>query len=213
MEKPNSIRVIIVDDHAVVRTGLATFLKAFDDLDLVGEAASGEEALQMCIQAQPDVVLMDLVMPGMGGVEATRAILQQCPASQVVALTSFAEQQHVEAALKAGAISYLQKTISAEDLASAIRGAAVGRTTLSAQASRVVLGTAQKQPRPGYDLTDSEKKLLALMAEGLSNPQIAEQLAISLSTVKYHVSNILTKLGVNSRTEAVALALRYNLVS
>jgi NarL family two-component system response regulator LiaR len=205
--------VIIVDDHAVVRTGLATFLKAFDDLALVGEASCGEEALQMCIQAQPDVLLMDLVMPGMGGVEAIRAIRQQCPASQVVVLTSFAERQYIQAALKAGAISYLQKNVSAEDLASAIRGAAVGRTTLSAEASQVVLSAARNEPALGYDLTVSEKRLLALMVGGLSNQQIAEELMISLSTVKFHVSNILTKLGVNSRTEAVALALRCNLVS
>jgi len=213
MTQANPIRVLLVDDHAVVRSGLAAFLLAFDDLELVGEAASGEEAVRLCEQSRPDVVLMDLVMPGMDGATATRAIRERCPQIQVIALTSFKEKELVEGALEAGAIGYLLKNVSAEELADAIRKAHAGKPTLAPEATQVLIQAARQPPAPGFDLTEREREVLALMVEGLSNPEIAERLVVSPSTVKFHVSNILSKLGVASRTEAVALAVQHHLVT
>jgi len=206
------IRVLLVDDHAVVRSGLGAFLLAFDDLELIGEAGSGEEAVRLCAQRQPDVVLMDLVMPGMDGAAATRAIKERCPHVHVIALTSFKEKELVEGALQAGAIGYLLKNVSADELADAIKKAHAGRSTLAPEAAQVLIQATRQPLRPGYDLTPREHEVLALMAEGLSNPEIAERLVMSRSTVKFHVSNILSKLDAASRTEAVAVALQHNLV-
>ena len=213
MKEQRLVRVLIVDDHAMVRSGLSAFLTVFNDMELVGEAASGEEALDLCAHLQPDVVLMDLVMPGMDGVAATCAIRDQCPKTQVIVLTSFGELPRVRAALDAGAISYLLKNVSADELASAIRGAASGQISLSPEAARAVLPAAADDSTGSVDLTDTERRVLALMVEGQSNPQIADSLGTSVSTVKFHVSNILSKLGVSSRTEAVAHALRQHLVT
>ena len=215
MATPETIRVLVVDDHAVVRSGLGAVLLAFDDLEMVGEAGSGDEALRMCEQLQPDVVLMDLVMPGMDGTAATRAILERWPQIRILALTSFKERELVEGALKAGAIGYLLKNISADNLATAIRDAYAGRPTLAPEATQALIRAtrAAKQPKPLVEpLTDREAEVLALMVEGLSNAAIAEKLVVSLSTVKFHVSNILSKLSVESRTEAVSLALQKGLV-
>jgi NarL family two-component system response regulator LiaR len=206
------IRVMLVDDHAMVRRGLATFLKAFDDLQLVGEAENGQAALRLCTEARPDVILMDMVMPDMDGAVATRLIRQQFPQVQVIALTSFKEGDLVKNTLEAGAIGYLLKDVSADDLARAIRAAHAGRATLSPEAAQALVETANQPPAPGLDLTEREREVLALMVEGLNNTQIAGRLGVSASTVKSHVSNILSKLGVASRTEAVALALRNRLI-
>jgi NarL family two-component system response regulator LiaR len=206
------IRVLVVDDHTMVRRGLATFLKIFDDLELAGEAASGKAAIQLCAQLQPDVVLMDMVMPDMDGATATRLIRKQSPLVQVLALTSFKEEILVQSALQAGAIGYLLKDVSADELAQAIRAAHAGRATLSPEAAQALVHAASQPPAPGFDLTGREREVLTLMIEGLNNTQIAGRLTISPSTVKSHVSNILSKLGVASRTEAVTLALRNNIV-
>lgn len=211
MSEETPIRVIIVDDHAVVRGGLRLFLKAFDDMELVGEADDGKEALRLCAEVRPDVVLMDLVMPEMNGVEATQVIQERYPQVQVIALTSFPEEDLVLAALEAGAISYLLKNISSRELASAIRAAHAGRSTLAPEAAEALVHRA-REPKLGHDLTNRECEVLALMVEGLSNLTIAERLVVSESTAKFHVSNILSKLEAGSRTEAVALALQHHIV-
>jgi len=207
------IRVMLVDDHTMVRRGLAAFLKVFDDLQLAGEAESGAAAIQLCAEVLPDVVLMDMVMPDMDGAAATRLIRQQFPQVQVIALTSFKEGDLVKNALEAGAIGYLLKDVSAEELVQAIRAAHSGRATLSPEAAQALVETANQPPAPGLDLTERELEVLALMVEGLNNTQIAGRLTVSSSTIKSHVSNILAKLGVASRTEAVTLALRKRIVS
>jgi NarL family two-component system response regulator LiaR len=212
MSESEPIRVLLVDDHAVVRSGLSAFLLAFDDLELVGEASSGEEAVRLCPQIKPDVVLMDLVMPGMDGAQATHAIREQCPDIQVIALTSFKEKELVEGAMEAGAIGYLLKNLSADELAKAIREAYVGRPTLAPEAAQALIQAMRQPPKPGFDLTERELEVLALLVEGLTNPEIADRLVVSRSTVKFHVSSILSKLGVNNRTEAVSLAVQQNLV-
>jgi NarL family two-component system response regulator LiaR len=206
------IRVMVVDDHTMVRHGLATFLKVFDDLQLAGEAESGETAIQLCAQVMPDVILMDMVLPLMDGATATRAIRKQFPQIQIIALTSFKEGELIKKALEAGAIGYLLKDVSADDLAKAIRSAYAGRSTLSPEAAQALVQNSNKPPKPGLDLTERELVVLSLMIEGLNNTQIAGKLTVSPSTIKSHVSNILSKLGVASRTEAVSLALRNHLV-
>ena len=207
------IRVMLVDDHAMVRRGLAAFLKAFDDLELAGEAESGAAAIQLCAEVLPDVMLMDMFMPDMDGATTTRAIRQQFPQVQVIVLTSFKEGELIKNALEAGAIGYLLKDVSADDLVRAIRAAHAGRATLSPEAAQALVETANQPPSPGLDLTEREREVLALMIEGLNNTQIAGRLTVSPSTIKSHVSNILSKLGVASRTEAVSLALRNRIIS
>ncbi len=207
------IRVMLVDDHTMVRRGLATFLKAFDDLELAGEAENGQAAIELCAKLQPDVILMDMVMPEMNGATATRTIRQQFPNIQVIALTSFKEEELVKSAMEAGAIGYLLKDVSADELVRAIRSAHAGRATLSTEAAQALVHAASRPPAPGYDLTERERAVLALMVEGLNNTQIAGRLTVSPSTVKSHVSSILSKLGVASRTEAVTLTLRNRIIS
>ena len=212
MVQSNSIRVLLVDDHALVRRGLSTFLVAFDDLELAGEAASGEEAVQLCAQLQPDVVLMDLMMPGMNGVTATRLIAERRPHPQIIALTSFHEADLVQGALQAGAISYLLKNVTAEELAAAIRAAHTGRATLAPEATQALVRSMTSPLLPGCELTPRERDVLALVSQGLNNVEIADRLTISRSTVKFHVSSILSKLSVATRTEAVALAMQHHLL-
>jgi NarL family two-component system response regulator LiaR len=207
------IRVVIVDDHDMVRSGLAVFMDAFDDLQLVGEARSGSEAIRLCSEVQPDVVLMDLVMPDVDGVAATHAIRQAQPHIQVIALTSFDDQHLVQGALRAGAIGYLLKNTPIDELASAIRAAHAGKSTLAPEALKALLEASARPPEPEYDLTERELEVLALVVEGLTNPEIGERLVIGQSTVKTHVSNILGKLGVSNRVEAASLAVERNLIN
>jgi two-component system, NarL family, response regulator LiaR len=204
---------MIVDDQPVVRSGLSAFLLAFDDLEYVGEAAGGAEAVERCLQYRPDVVLMDLVMPDVDGAEATRRIKEACPRVQVVALTSYREDDLVQGALRAGALSYLLKNVSADELADAIRAAFAGRPTLAPEAAEVLIKATTAAAGPKQEgLTSRELEILQMMVSGESNPEIAERLVVSRSTVKFHVSNILMKLGATTRTEAVAIALQKGLV-
>ena len=213
VSQTQTIRVMLVDDHNVVRSGLATFLKAYDDLELVGEAKNGFEAVNLCRERNPDVILMDLMMPEMDGIEATRAILEDCPDIKIIAMTSFDEEELVYGVLAAGAISYLLKNVSSDALAKAIRDAVSGQSTLSPEAARVLVQATRPTKQPAMDLTEREMEVLNLVVQGNSNQLIAETLFISLATVKAHISNILSKLQVSSRAEAIAYAIKNKLIS
>jgi NarL family two-component system response regulator LiaR len=213
MSTEQPIRVLIVDDHMMVRRGLAAVFQVSPGIELVGQAQDGREAIELCEARHPDVVLMDLVMPGMTGPEATREIRQKWPAIKVVALTSFEEKDLVQEALRAGAISYLLKNVGAQDLVDAIREAHQGHARLSPEIAESLIQVASGEPPPGSDLTPREREVLALLVEGLTNREIAQRLVISLSTARAHVSNILSKLEVTNRVEAVSLAMREGLVS
>jgi len=208
----DKIRVMIVDDHAVVRSGLSAFLSVNHDLELVGEAENGQQAVTRAGLLRPDVVLMDIMMPVMDGIAATEAIKRQYPAIQIVALTSFQEDELVQSALRAGAVGYLMKNVTARELSAAIRAAAEGRMTLSSEAAQALVRANQQAHEFTETLTDREREVLRLMVEGLNNAEIAERLVVSLSTVKYHISNILGKLGVDNRVAAVTQALQRKLV-
>jgi NarL family two-component system response regulator LiaR len=196
----------------MVRKGLLAILKNHLELELVGEARDGREAIDCCGQLKPDVVLMDLVMPELGGVAATRAIHQRWPNIRVIALTSFQEKDLVQDALQAGAIGYLLKNVSGDELAEAIRGAHGGRPTLAPEAVQALVQPPAAPATNAPELTRRELEVLALLAKGMSNPEIAERLVISRATVKVHVSSILSKLGVASRGEAISLAIQNKLI-
>jgi len=207
------IRVVVVDDHEIVRSGLATFLRVVRDLLLVGEAGSGEEAIRVCERERPDVVLMAMMMPGMDGVATTRKLREKCPDVRVVALTSFPEEDLVHRALEAGATGYLLKNVGVSELADAIRAAHADKPVLAPEAAQALIQRATRPSPPGHDLSAREREVLKLLTAGLSNRAIAEKLIVSPSTVDFHVSNILGKLGVATRTEAVALAMQHHLVA
>ncbi len=213
MNTPQTIKVMLVDDHNVVRSGLATFLRAYEDLELMGEARNGLEAVNLCHKHRPDVILMDLMMPEMDGIAATRAILEECPDIKIIAMTSFEEEALVQGVLAAGAISYLLKNVTSDELAKAIRDAASGRSTLAPEAARVLVQATRPTKHPSWDLTEREMEVLKLVVEGHSNQQIADAMIISLATVKAHISSILSKLQVASRAEAIAFAIKAKIVS
>jgi NarL family two-component system response regulator LiaR len=212
MSEEEPIKVIVVDDHDMVRRGLAAYFNTYPDITLIGEAGDGQEAVDLCETLQPDVVLMDLIMPRMGGVEATRQICEHNPEIQIIALTSFQDKKMVQEAIQAGAISYLLKNVDGDNLTAAIRSAHAGRGTLSPEVTRDLIST-EEQPKIGDDLTPRELEVLALMVAGLTNPEIADRLTISRATASSHVSHILQKLEVANRAEAIVLAVRSNLVN
>jgi len=188
------------------------FLSLYDDLVVVAEAADGQHAVDLCDQARPDVILMDLVMPVMDGPTAIKMIREKCPHMQVIALTNYVDEQNVQRAIQAGAIGYMLKDVHADRLAEAIREAHRGRGTIDAIAAQALVDISTQPLSPGENLTDREKEILGLMTTGATNKEIAHQLTISLGTVRFHVSNILQKMGVSNRTEAASLALQNGLV-
>jgi DNA-binding NarL/FixJ family response regulator len=207
-----TIRILLVDDHAVVRQGLRMFLGLDPELDIVGEASDGAEALRLAHSLKPDVVLMDLVMPVMDGISAIGAIRRELPDTEVIALTSVLEDEKVIGAVKAGAIGYLLKDTQAEELCRAIKAAAAGQVQLSPQAAARLMREV-KAPESPETLTERETEVLRLLARGRSNKEIGQALVIGEKTVKTHVSNILAKLSVPSRTQAALYAVRIGLVS
>lgn len=207
------IKVLVVDDHPVVRDGLKNMFMVFDDLELIGEAESGDEALAFCQQHTPDVILMDILMPGMNGIQATRAILGQHPQVKIIVLTSYPKDDLVQESLEAGAIGYMLKNAQIDDLADSIRAAISGQPTLSPEATQALIRVKTGPLTPGRNLSPRERDVLSLIAQGLNNDEIAERLVISPATARHHVSACLQKLGAKNRTEAAALAIKHGLVS
>ncbi|MBX3085617.1 MAG: response regulator transcription factor [Anaerolineae bacterium] len=206
----DTIRVLIVDDHKMIRKGLRTFLAAYQDLKLVGEASTGEEAVLICPEVEPDVVIMDINLPEIDGIEATKRILATYPHCNVLVLTGFTGDDLIQSSIAAGAVGYLLKDIDADVLANAIRSAYVGRATL---APGVIQALTAQADTLGDDLTKRERQVLKLIADGLTNAEIAQNLEVRLSTVKFHVSNIMGKLSVGTRTEIATTALRHNMLN
>jgi len=212
MTEPRPINVMIVDDHPVVRDGLKTMLLAFDDLRLVGETGDGNQVVACCRQSRPDVILMDLVMPGMDGIAATRAVLAHYPETKIIMLTSSVEDRSVKDALEAGAAGYLLKNAPINTLADAIRSVHAGQPVLSPEATTALIRIKTGPQQPGQDLSAREREVLALIVQGLSNEEIAERLVISTATARHHVSACLQKLGAANRAQAAALATKHQLV-
>lgn len=213
MAETKQIKVLIVDDHPVVRNGMKKMLMVFDDLELIGEAENGRSALTFCEQSIPDVILMDVLMPVMDGISATQAICEKYPGVGIIILTSYPDDNMVQKSLEAGAIGYLLKNASIDDLANAVRSAYAGRPALAPEATMALIRSKTGPPKPGSDLSDREREVLALIVEGLSNEEIAKRLVISPGTVRHHVSACIEKLGAANRTQAATLAVKHGLVS
>ena len=213
--RPPKIRVLVVDDHHLVREGIVAFLHEYDDLKVVGEAANGREAVEMTAKLAPDVVLMDLVMPEMDGVTAAREIHTQYPDVQIVVLSSFGEEEHLKAALRAGVAGYLLKDLSPDELARGIREAHRGETPLAPQVAKKLIEAAREsrgeESAEIASLSAREREVLALLGQGLTNNEIAKELSISDKTVKFHVSNILSRLGLDDRTQAALFAVKHGI--
>jgi NarL family two-component system response regulator LiaR len=212
MKERNKINIMIVDDHPLVRHGIKTLIESYDDLHLIAEAENGKEALDLCKKHRPDIVLMDMVMPILDGAETTRQLLKRWPDIKVIALTSFNEKDLIKKSLKAGAKNYILKNISGEKLVKTIRDVYKGEVNLSSKTSKILLSEYRRKPVKKIKLSKREKEVLSLVVEGLPNKEIAKRLFLSNSTVQFHVSNILSKLGVSKRTEAVYMALKEKLV-
>lgn len=212
MDDLGRIRVMIVDDHYMVREGLKVFLSTSPDLEVVAEAETGREAVERCVESNPDVVLMDMVMPDMDGAAATAEITQACEHVRVIILTSFVEESLVTAALEAGAISYILKDSGPQKLAEAIREAHRGRGTVDGAVLQTMMHKTEPAKAADPQLTPRERQVLALLSEGLTNNEIAERLFLSAGTVRLHVSNILSKLGATNRTQAALMAAKRKLI-
>lgn len=207
------IRILLVDDHEMVRIGVSAYLQAQDDMEVAGEAANGEEAVKMALDLRPDVILMDMVMPIMNGAEATEAIIRQWPAAKIMIVTSFLDDDKVYPALKAGAVSYILKTSKASRIADSIRETMNGTPVLEPEVMSKMMKQMRHDRVPHADLTEREMEILLLLARGYTNQEIADELYIALKTVKSHVSNLLSKLEVHDRTQAVIYAFQHKLIA
>ena len=205
----NVIRVASVDDHDIMRGGIRFVLMAFDDLEMVGDARRGEDAVKLCQEVRPDIVLVDMMMQGIGGIETTTAIKEACPDVQVLILTSFHDANLVRRAIKAGAVGYVLKDADKEELANAIRAAKAGQTTFSSQAAKALVDEASD---PVIELTEREREVLSLLVKGMSNKQIADQLNRSPFTIRHHVSQLIKRLGAANRAEVAAIAVQRRLI-
>lgn len=206
------VRVMVVDDHSMIHIGLAGMMEAFDGIELAGEANSGEEAMVKIHALKPDVVLMDLMLGSMNGIETTQKIKSIHPHIQILILTSYENSADIHRAISAGAIGYLLKNVTATELERAIRSASRGELTLAPEATKALVASSQNQKHLAKNLTERELEVLGFLARGFSNAQIAEVLVVSPFTIKAHVSNILAKLEVSTRAEAAAVAIQYHLV-
>jgi NarL family two-component system response regulator LiaR len=213
MNKNKTIEVIIVDDHPIVRHGIKTVLMTFDDISVLGEAGNGTEVVALCENTEPDVVLMDIVMPGMNGVEATHALIQRFPQIKIIILTSFPDQDMVKETIEAGAVGFLLKDSPKEIVGDAIRSAYAGSTILAPEATDALIQAQTRPPELGHDLSARELEVLSLVVEGLSNDEIAERIVVSPSTARKHVSACISKLGATNRAQAAALAVRNEIVT
>ncbi|OGO60232.1 MAG: hypothetical protein A2032_01620 [Chloroflexi bacterium RBG_19FT_COMBO_49_13] len=210
MTDKNPIRVVLVDDHLQIHRIVQVILGATHDIKLVGQAANGQEGISLCEQYQPDIVLMDVVMPVLDGIKATKVLHESLPAIKILVLSSFQDHESVYAMLRNGAVGYLTKGSLAEDLAETIRATFQGKMVFSSEIGAHLV--SPPQPTVNFHLTDRELEVLVLLAEGLTNQQTAQKLSISKSTLKFHMSNIFEKLGVQTRSEALVLAAKNNLI-